>query len=128
MALLKIKVVGAEGDSILIKYSTENSAKSIDEYDAVAYQPKALGYATIEDFVQGIQPALLDQAICRDNLEKVSTVEMDLSLWVGHESEHAYATLSDHNASLITNESIANPEVAIAQLNALTGADGASGV
>jgi hypothetical protein len=127
MALLKIKVVGVEGESILIKFATENSAKPIDEYDAVSYQPKTLGYATIEDFVAGIQPALLDQALHRDNLEKIADVEMDLSMWIGHESEHAYATLSDHNASLITNEAIANPEVAIAQLNALTGADGPTG-
>jgi hypothetical protein len=118
MALLKIKIVGAEEDSILIKYATENSEKSIDEYDAVAYQPKTLGFATIEDFVAGIQPALLDMAIARDNLEKCAKVQMDLSMWVGHESEHAYATLSDHNASLITNEALANPEVSI---------DGASG-
>ena len=115
MAILKIKIVGAEADSILIKYATENSKKSIDEYDAVAYQPKVLGYGTIEEFVQGIQPALLDQAIHRDNLEKVAEMEMDLSQWVGHESEHAYATLSDHNASLITNEAVANPEVPVEQ-------------
>lgn len=115
MAILKIKIVGSEGDSILIKYATENSKKSIDEYDAVAYQPKALGYGSIEAFVQGIQPALLDQAIHRDNLEKVADAELDLSQWVGHESEHAFATLSDHNASLITNEAVANPEVAIEQ-------------
>ena len=121
MALLKIKVVDANEDSIILKYCTENSEKQIDEYDAVAYQPRSLGYATIEDFIKGIQPALLDQALHRDNLEKTANVEMDLTMWIGHESEHAYATLSDHNASLITNESIANPEVAIAQLEALIG-------
>ena len=113
--ILNVKITGIEGDSVLVKFSSENSAKNIDEYDAVAYQPKALGYGSIEAFVQGIQPALLDQAIHRDNLEKVAEAELDLSQWVGHESEHAFATLSDHNASLITNEAVANPEVAIEQ-------------
>jgi hypothetical protein len=118
MAILKIKIVGEEEGAILIKFATENSEKSIDEYDPVAYNPKTLGYATVEDFVAGIQPALLDQAIGRDNLEKCARTNMDLSMWVGHESEHAYATLSDHNASLITNEAIANPEVILETLGA----------
>jgi hypothetical protein len=111
MAILNIKVVGAEDDAILIKYNTENSAKSIDEYDAIAFRPKQMGYTSIEDFVQAIKPALLQNAITRDNLEKAANTDLDLSIWIGHESSHAFTTVNAHNASLVTNEAIANPEV-----------------
>jgi hypothetical protein len=111
MAILNVKVVGVEGESILIKYATENSAKPIDEYDAVAYQPRALGYATVEEFIERIKPSLLDQAVHRDNLEKLPE-ELDLSKWVGHEISHVYTPLN-HNVSLQTNEAIKEPEVQI---------------
>jgi hypothetical protein len=111
MAILNLKVVGAEGESVLIKYATENSAKPIDEYDAVAYQPRALGYSTLEEFIEGIKPALLNQAIYRDNLEKVPA-DLDVSAWIGHESTHAYEP--PHNPSLVqANDALKEPEVAI---------------
>ena len=111
MAILNLKIVGIEGESVLIKYATENSEKPIDDYEAVAYQPRALGYSTLEDFVEGIKPALLNAAIYRDNLEK-TPAELDMSAWVGHESTHAYEP--PHNPSLVqTNEAIKDPEVAI---------------
>jgi hypothetical protein len=111
MAILNVKIVGVDGDSVLIKYATENSAKPIDEYEAVAYQPRALGYANLEDFAEGIKPALLNAAIYRDNLEKVPE-SLDLSAWVGHEVSHVYEP--PHNPSLVqTNEAIKDPEVAI---------------
>lgn len=87
MATINVKIVGVEGDSVLVKYASENSAKSIDEYDAVAYQPKAMGYHTIEEFVEGIKPGLLAQVLIRDRQES-APAELDLSTWAGHESEH----------------------------------------
>jgi len=111
MAIISVKVVGFEGESVLLKYATENSAKSIDEYDAIAYQPRALGFSNLEDFIEGIKPALLNQAIYRDNLEKIPE-DLDLSQWVGHESTHAYEP--PHNASLVqVNDALNDPEIAI---------------
>lgn len=84
MTTLNIKIVGIEGDSVLVKYASENSAKPIDEYDAVAYQPKAMGYTTIDEFIEAIKPGLLVEVIARDNIESAPK-ELDLSSWEGHE-------------------------------------------
>lgn len=83
MSYIKIKIVGVEGNSVLVKYATENSKKSIDEYEAVAYQPSALGYSDVESFLEGIKPALTLAAEERDRLE--SDVVLDISSWANNE-------------------------------------------
>jgi hypothetical protein len=87
MATLNLKIVGIEGEAVLVKYATENSAKSIDDYEAVTYYPKAMGFHSVEEFVEGIKPTLLAQAQVRDKTEAVP-LDLDLSAWVGHESAH----------------------------------------
>ena len=112
MAILNVKIVGIEGDSVLVKYATDNSAKSIDEYDAIAYQPKALGYSSVDQFIEGIKPSLLNQAMHRDNLEQIPE-DLDLSDWHGHESTHVYVPLN--NLNLQTNPALTNPEISISE-------------
>ena len=85
MAIVNIKIVGIDGDSVLVKYSSENSKKSIDDYDAVAYQPKSMGYTNLDDFIEGIKPSLLLAVEKRDAAESIT---LDLSSWEGHESTH----------------------------------------
>ena len=80
MTTLTIKIVGTEGDSVLVKFASENSANPIDEYDAIAFQPQAMGYTTKEEFIEGIKPTLLEQVIVRDKLENAETI--DVSSWV----------------------------------------------
>jgi hypothetical protein len=87
MSDLKIKIVGVEGDSVLVKYASVNSLKSIDDYPAVAYQPKQLGLASsnIDAFIEYITPTLAHYVAARDTAERV---EFDTSQWVGHETTH----------------------------------------
>lgn len=85
MTTINIKIVGVEGDSVLVKYASENSAKPIDEYDPVAYQPKAMGYITLQEFIEGIKPSLLTMVDSRDAAEQSA---LDLNSWVDHESTH----------------------------------------
>ena len=80
MTTLTIKIVGTEEDSVLVKFVSENSANPIDEYDAIAFQPQAMGYTTKEEFIEGINPTLLEQVIVRDKLENAETI--DVSSWV----------------------------------------------
>ena len=84
---LKIKIVGVEGDSVLVKYASVNSLKSIDEYPAIAYQPKHLGLEIfdIDSFIKCITPALIDYVKMRDASERV---EIDTTQWVGHEATY----------------------------------------
>lgn len=82
---IKIKIVGVEGDSVLVKYASAASLKSIDEYPAIAYQPKQLGLPStdLDEFIKYITPTLAQYVTARDASEKV---EIDTSQWVGHES------------------------------------------
>jgi hypothetical protein len=89
MTTLNVKIVGTEGESVLVKFASENSAKIIDEYDALAFQPKAMGYHTVDEFIEGIKPGLLAQVIIRDKQE-AKQEELDLSSWQGYESTHQY--------------------------------------
>jgi hypothetical protein len=104
--ILNVKIVGVEGESVLVKYASENSAKSIDEYDAVAYQPKAMGYTSTDRFIEGIKPGLVAQVMARDLAERIPE-ELDLSHWVGHESTHEHELAPDLDA----NTAVKNPEV-----------------
>ena len=78
MAKITVKIVGVEGESVLIKYASENSLKSIDKYEAVAYQPRLMGYTTVEEFVEGIKPSLLALVEARDKTEQTN---IDLNSW-----------------------------------------------
>ena len=94
MTTLNIKIVGTEGESVLVKFASENSAKTIDAYDAIAFQPKAMGYHTLDDFIEGIKPGLLAQVIVRDRQES-APAELDLRGWAGHEAEHVITIDTD---------------------------------
>jgi hypothetical protein len=111
MTTLNIKIVGVEDDSVLVKYATDASAKSIDEYDAVAYQPKLMGYTNVNDFLNGIKPGALAAATQRDNLEKVANIAVDLASWIGATSEYTvYFPVAPPDATQI-NPVLDNPEV-----------------
>lgn len=83
MAKITVKIVGVEGDSVLVKYASENSLKSIDRYDAVAYQPRLMGYNTIEEFIEGIKPSLFNMVKARDLTEQTN---VDLNSWKNYET------------------------------------------
>jgi hypothetical protein len=87
MTTLSIKIVGTEGDSVLVKFASENSAKPIDDYEAIAYQPRVMGYTDMNEFIEAIKPGLLVQVIARDK-EESAPEELDISSWAGHVSEH----------------------------------------
>lgn len=114
MTTINVKIVGVEGDSVLVKYVSEHSAKPIDEYDAVAYQPKSMGYATLEEFIEGIKPSLLALVESRDATEQS---KLDLSTWVDYEMTHVVDTTQVPVAQIpaplpsqVVNE---NPEVVL---------------
>ena len=114
MTTLTIKIVGTEGDSVLVKFASENSAKSIDEYDAITYQPKTMGYATKEEFVEGIKPALLAMVEARDAAEQS---DVDLSTWADFEDSSEVQAPSTESDPVLDNpdetQSLPDPEVTL---------------
>lgn len=111
MTTLSIKIVGAEGDSVLVKYSTDSSTKSIDEYEPVAYQPKELGCTTVSDFLNKIKDGLVISAIQRDRKEQIADINIDLNNWVGSTIEHTVYLPENATIGQGISPAIQNPEV-----------------
>lgn len=101
MTTINIKIVGYEGDSVLIKYATDKSLRSIDDYEAVAFQPKNMGYDNVNDFLNGIKDSLLAACAVRDKVERTSD-SLDLSSWVGETKTHS-KTFINPNAEQMSN-------------------------
>jgi hypothetical protein len=95
MANVNIKIVGIEGDSVLIKYASETSKRSIDEYDAVAYQPKDMGHTDVNVFLDSIKDSVAQQCLLRDKLENVDTSNTNISSWVGTDITHQVDVVQD---------------------------------
>jgi hypothetical protein len=106
MATINIKIVGVEGNSVLVKYATDNSLKSIDDYDAIAYQPAGSGYNDVENFIEGIKMGLMFTAMSRDKLEQAANNPVDYASWVGVEQS---ITISD----ALLDTSTVSPEVVL---------------
>jgi hypothetical protein len=99
MANLNIKITNVDGDNVMVKFNTDMSLKSIDDYDAVAYQPKALGVSTLDDFIASIRDSLMVIATQRDASEQ-SSVGLDTTGWVGSESAHLITPVAPFDPSL----------------------------
>lgn len=119
MTTVNFKIVGTEGDSVLVKYVSENSLKPIDEYDAIAFQPKSMGYSTLQEFVEGIKPNLVALVETRDAQEQSTLNEDDLSSWIDYEDSHTATpvepvviqTTPNIPAALPSQEMYDSPEV-----------------
>lgn len=91
MAKINIIIVGTEGNSVLVKYSSDKSKKDINDYEAVAFQPAEMGYDTPEEFLDGIRDHITFEALQRDKKEKRNFKRLNTSSWVGKKA--SYVTL-----------------------------------
>jgi hypothetical protein len=88
MSKINIKIVEIDQatHSVLVKYASENSKKSIDEYPAVAFQVTNYTAATPEEFIEAIRPQVSLYVWQRDQAENPVT-PVDISSWHGHATE-----------------------------------------
>lgn len=86
MSKINIKIVEIEQNShtVLVKYASENSKKSIDEYPAVAFQVTNYNVSSIEQFIEAIRPQVSLYVWQRDQQENPAE-SIDLSGWYGHD-------------------------------------------
>ena len=66
---IKIIEVDQPTHTVLIKYTSENSNKSIDEYPAVAFQVTNYNVKTVEEFIEAIRPQVSLYVYQRDLAE-----------------------------------------------------------
>jgi hypothetical protein len=88
MSKINIKIVEIDQatHSVLVKYASENSKKSIDEYPAVAFQVTNYNATTPEEFIEAIRPQVSLYVWQRDQAENPPT-PVNISGWDGHTAE-----------------------------------------
>jgi hypothetical protein len=112
MSKINIKIVEVDQSthSVIVKYASEHSKKSIDEYPAIAFQVSNFNAATAEDFIEAIKPQISIYAQLRDKQENPADY-IDLSSWVGYTAEVTSIELPELAPHPI--EALANPEVVL---------------
>jgi len=85
---INIKIVEIEPatNSVVVKYVSENSKKSIDEYPGTAFQVTNFNVSTIEEFIEAIRPYVSLYVWQRDQAENPPT-PVDISGWAGYTTE-----------------------------------------
>jgi len=112
MSKINIKIVEVDQAShtVLVKYASENSNKSIDEYPAVAFQVTNYIAKTPEEFIEAIRPQISLYVYQRDLAENPSE-PVEISTWLGHDVQvDAYELPAAAPAAVPALE---NPEVTV---------------
>jgi hypothetical protein len=112
MSKINIKIVEIDQSShtVLVKYTSENSKRSIDEYPAVAFQVTNYNAKTPEEFIEAIRPQVSLYVWQRDQQETPAE-SIDLSGWHGHDVEVEAFELPAPAVPSVT--ALANPEVTL---------------
>ena len=114
MSKINIKIVEIDQatHSVLVKYASENSKKSIDEYPAVAFQVTNYTAATPEEFIEAIRPQVSLYVWQRDQAENPPT-PVDISGWNGHSAEVDHYQLTDPVLASQLIPAQQNPEIVL---------------
>lgn len=88
MSKINIKIVEVDQatHSVLVKYASEDSKKSIDEYPPVAFQVTNYNVTTPADFIEAIRPQVSLYVYQRDQAEN-PPAPVNLSGWNGHTAQ-----------------------------------------
>lgn len=115
MSKISIKIVEVDQatQTIAVKYASENSKKSIDEYPAVAFQLTNFGSKTPEEFIDAIRPQITQYVQQRDLLESPQE-HVDLAEWNGLSVEvdaHVFELPEPASPAPAPFAALENPEV-----------------
>jgi hypothetical protein len=112
MSKINIKIVEVDQDShtVVLKYASEKSVKTIDEYPGVAFQVSNYNVANLDEFIEAIRPQISLYVYYRDLAESPNQT-IDISTWSGQSVEVNVFELPAPAAPPV--EALANPEVNI---------------
>ncbi len=112
MSKINIKIVEVDQGShtVVLKYASEKSVKTIDEYPGVAFQVSNYNVSTVEEFVEAIRPQVSLYVWHRDQAENPPT-PVDISSWNNHSVEVDAFELPEPAPQPV--EALANPEVTL---------------
>lgn len=85
MVNLSIKIVDIDQvtNAALVKFASEYSQKSIDEYEAVAFSLENYKVSSPDVFLEAIKPTIINAVKHRDYLES-NPVSVNTESWVGY--------------------------------------------
>lgn len=117
MSKISIKIVEVDQttQTIAVKYASETSKKSIDEYPAVAFQLTNFGSKTPEEFIEAIRPQITQYVQQRDALESPQE-HVDLTAWNGLTVEvdaHVFELPEPAEPAPAPFAALENPEVVL---------------
>jgi hypothetical protein len=112
MSKINIKIVEVDQDSrtVVLKYASENSVKTIDEYPGVAFQVSNYNVANLDEFIEAIRPQISLYVYYRDLAESPNQ-NIDISSWSGQSVEVDAFELPAPAPQPIT--ALADPEVTL---------------
>jgi len=112
MSKINIKIVEVDQvtHSVIVKYASEYSKKSIDEYPAIAFQITNFNASTPEEFIEAIRPQVSIYVQQRDQQENPLDY-IDLSGWTGFTAEINAIELP--TLAIPPIDALANPEVVL---------------
>jgi hypothetical protein len=109
---IKIVEIDQSSHTVLVKYASENSKKSIDEYPEVAFQVTNYNAKTPEEFIEAIRPQVSLYVWQRDQQENPAE-SIDLSGWHGHTAEVDHYQIADPALASQLIPAQLNPEIVI---------------
>ena len=112
MSKINIKIVEVDQDShtVVLKYASEKSVKTIDEYPGVAFQTSNYNVANLDEFIEAIRPQISLYVYYRDLAESPNQ-NIDISSWSGQSVEvNAFELPAPADPPV---EALANPEVTL---------------
>jgi hypothetical protein len=116
MSKIKVKIVEIDQRtrSVVVKFASESSKKSIDEYDGLAFQVSNFTAVTPKDFIDGITTQISKLVAIRDSSENV-VANLDLTEWANYATEIDAVEISEvaPAASAQIVQALANPEVVL---------------
>lgn len=111
---IKIVDVDLSTQSVIVKFASPNSQKTIDEYDGLAFRVPNYEAVTPEQFIETIRPTITRMVRDRDLSEqRIQTV--DIESWKGYSADVNPSELDEPEPLYVnqTLSSFTNPEVEI---------------
>jgi hypothetical protein len=109
---IKIVEIHQPSQSVVIKFSSEYSAKTIDEYEGLAFTVSNFNSLTPSEFIENIRAHLTKLVIARDRAEKL-VESLDVSSWLGYTTEFDAVEPPSIDPTLTSQllAGLSNPEV-----------------
>ena len=114
MSRISIKIVEVHqpSRSVVVKFASENSSKSIDEYDGLAFNVANFSSLTPQEFIESIRPQISKLVSARDQSEKI-VESIDVKEWQGFSTTVESIELVHVDPTIAAQiiPALANPEV-----------------